>query len=204
MDIDTFYGGSLIAMTGKNCISIVCDNRYAAGAITVSKDYNRIFQITDRILIGMAVFVPDAQFLLKRIEKHVELFRLESGREIEPEECANLLSAILYSQRQSPFYVSPIVVGIDSEGNTYVCSMDCLGCKSEPGNFVAEGTAALNLTGMCEVLYREEMNPEELFTTSIQVFLNSIDRDALSGWGAQCIVLTPTEKIVRKVKGRID
>ena len=203
MDIETLYGGSVVAMVGKNCVSIICDNRLGAGAITISKDFNRIFQVTNRILIGMTVFLPDAQFLLKKIEKHVELFRLETGRDIEPEECANLISAILYSHRSSPLYVSPVVVGLDSNNNTYVCSMDCLGCKCEPKNFVAEGTASLNLTGMCEVLYRKDMTEEDLFTTSVQVFLNSVDRDALSGWGAQCIILTPTEKKVRKIKGRI-
>jgi 20S proteasome subunit beta 3 len=204
MDLETFYGGSVVTMTGKNCVSIICDNRLGAGPITTSKEFTRIFQITEKILVGLTVFLPDAQFLLKEIEKHVELFKLQSGREIEPEECANLLSAILYSHRASPLYVSPVVIGLDSNNNTYVCSMDCLGCKCEPKNFVAEGTASLNLTGMCEVLYREDMNEEELFTTSVQVFLNSIDRDALSGWGAQCTILTPTERKVRKIKGRID
>lgn len=203
-DVESFYGGSIMAMAGNGCVSIISDYRLGNGPITTSKNFRRVFMITDRIALGLCYFVPDAQFLLKKVEKHVSLFRLTEGREIEPKECANLVSAILYSHRESPLYTSPVIAGIDSENNTYVCDMDSLGCKKEPGNFVAEGSAASNLQGLCESLHRENMDEEELFTVSAQAFLNAIDRDALSGWGAECILISPKRRIVRSVKGRCD
>lgn len=203
-DIDTHYGGSIMAIAGKNCISIVNDYRLGAGFITTSKAFQRIFKITPRIYVGLPNFVPDCQFLLKKIKKHVALFCLDEGRDIEPQELANLISYLLYSKRRSPLYTSPVVAGIDSAGQPYVCGMDCLGCKTEPGSFVTAGTAETNLTGMCEVLYHEDMSPDELFTASVQAFLNAVDRDALSGWGARCVILTPNESIVRSIKGRCD
>lgn len=203
-DIETYYGGSILAMAGKDCVTIVSDYRLGSGAITVSKSFKRVFQITNRIYVGLPVFIPDAQMLLKKIKKHVSLFKLTEGREIEPKECASLISAILYSYRRSPLYTSPIVVGLDSQNRTYICGMDCLGCKSEPGTFVAEGTASQNLMGMCEVLHRENMDEEDLFITGVQAFLNSVDRDAQSGWGAECIILSPGKITVRSVKGRCD
>jgi len=203
-DILSFYGGSLLAMAGKGCVSIVSDYRMGNGPITVSKTFKRVFKITDRILLGLAHFMPDGQYLLKKAEKHVSLFRLAEGRDIEPEEFASLLSAILYSRRDSPLYASPVIAGISSDNVPYVCEMDSLGCKCEPGSFVAEGSAANNLMGLCEALYREGMDEEELFTTSIQAFLNAVGRDALSGWGAECVILSPDKCVVRSVKGRCD
>ncbi|KAM0681504.1 proteasome core particle subunit beta 3 [Glugoides intestinalis] len=201
---ETFYGGSVLAMAGKDCVCVVSDFRLGAGPITTSKSFQRVFRITDRIVVGLPIFVPDAQMLLNKVKKHVALFKLTEGREIEPEECANLISAILYSYRKAPLYTSPIVAGLDSEKKAYICEMDCLGCKTEPGSFVAEGTASKNLMGMCEVLYRDDMDEEDLFTTGVQAFLNAVDRDAQSGWGAECIILTSEKCIVRSVKGRCD
>lgn len=203
-DIQTFYGGSILAMTGKDSVAIISDYRLGNGPITVSKNFRRVYRVTDRIYIGLDCFVPDAQFLLKRIEKHVSLFELSEGRSIEPQECSNLVSAILYSYRSSPLYTSPIIAGIDSNNKPFICGMDLLGCKSQPGSFIAEGTANKNLIGVCEALYKEDMDEEDLFITGVQAFLNSIDRDALSGWGAECIILTPSRRIVRSVKGRCD
>lgn len=203
-DIENYYGGTILAMLGKGCVSIVYDYRLGNGMITVSKNVRRVFQITPRICVGLTAFIPDCQYLLKKIEKHVSLFKLDEGRDIEPQECANLISALLYANRRSPLMTSPIVVGLDSQSNTYVCEMDCLGCKTEPQSFVAEGTAGTNLMGICEILYRENMDEEDLFTTSVQAFLNAVDRDALSGWGAECIILTPEKKVVRSVRGRCD
>lgn len=203
-DVQTFYGGSILAMVGKNCISIVSDKRLGNGAITISKDFKRVFPITDKILIGLTDFVPDCQHLLGKINKHVSLFRLSERREIEPEELANLVSAILYSHRSSPLMTSPIIVGLNSNNIPYICNMDCLGCKTEPRNFVAEGTASTSMTGVCEVLYREQMDEEDLVVTSVQAFLNSVDRNALSGWGAECIVVTPETMKVKRIKSRCD
>lgn len=203
-DIETFYGGSILAMVGKDCFSIVSDKRLGNNAITVSKSFRRIFKITDRTFIGLPAFVPDCQQLVKKVMKHVSLFRLDERREIEPQELANLVSAILYSQRKSPLMTSPIVVGLDSNNKTYICNMDCLGCKTEPGNFVAEGTASTSLTGACEVLYRENMEEEDLFVVSVQAFLNSVDRNALSGWGVECTIVSSEGIKVRTVRNRCD
>lgn len=203
-DIENHYGGSIVALVGKDCVALLNDNRLGSGFITLSKNFQRIHEIAPRIYVGLCTFIPDCQFLLKKIRKHVALFRLDENREIEPEELANLISYILYSYRASPLYTSPIVIGLDSKNKPYVCKMDCIGCKTEPGNFVASGTAEQNLMGMCETLYRDDLNEEELFTVGAQAFLNSVDRDALSGWGANCVLITPENKIIRKIKGRCD
>ncbi|KAI5149735.1 20S proteasome subunit beta 3 [Enteropsectra breve] len=203
-DISTHYGGSILAMVGKDSVSIVTDQRLGAGFITVSKDFIRTFQITPKCYVGLSEFIPDCQFLLKKVKKQASLFKLEEGRDMEPHELAAFISYFLYSRRGSPLYTSPVIIGLDSKNKPYVCGMDCIGAKSEPESFIATGTASENLMGMCEALWREEMDPEDLFTTSVQAFLNSIDRDCLSGWGAECVIITPDEHIKRKVKGRCD
>lgn len=203
-DIENHYGGSIAALVGKDSIAIINDWRLGSGFITTSKSFERIYEIAPRIYIGLAAFVPDCQFLLKKIKKHVKLFRLDENREIEPEELANMVSYILYSYRASPLYTSPIIAGLDSKNRPYICKMDCIGCKTEPGTFVATGTAEKNLVGMCETLYRDGLNESELFTVAGQAFLNSIDRDALSGWGSTCVIITPTKKIIRSLKARCD
>lgn len=203
-DITTHYGGSVVAVAGKGCVGIIADHRLGAGYIAVSKSFNRIHEITPRIFVGFADFLPDGQQLLKELRMRVKLFRLNEERDIEPDEVANLLSYILYSKRNMPYYTAPIVAGLSSDGRPYITGMDGLGCMSNPETFVVAGTAQNNLAGMCQALYTEDMNHEELFTMCGQAFLNALGRDAFSGWGARCIILTPEKQIVREVQGVSD
>jgi 20S proteasome subunit beta 3 len=48
------------------------------------------------------------------------------------------------------------------------------------------------------------MSPEELFETLSQALQASVDRDALSGWGAVVHVLTPEGITTRTLRSRMD
>lgn len=203
-DIATFYGGSVLAMVGKESVAIINDRRLGMGPITVSKDFTRIHQIGPRVYIGLPSFVPDAQMLLRKIRKNYNLFRLEEQREMEPSELTSLVSFLLYSKRTAPYFTTPIVAGLTSDNKPYVSGMDCLGAVTTPGDFVVAGTAETSLAGICEGLYRPDMNEENLFVTCVQAFLNAVDRDALSGWGADCYVIGRDRTVKRSVKSRCD
>ena len=56
-------------------------------------------------------------------------------------------------------------------------------------DFVVGGTSNEELYGTCEALYRENMEPEDLFETVSQCLLAGVDRDCLAGWGAEVHVM---------------
>ncbi|KAF7684734.1 Proteasome subunit beta type-3-A [Astathelohania contejeani] len=203
-EISEYYGGSILAMKGKNVVTIISDNRLAQRSITTSTSYTRIHKINPRLYIGLASFVPDCQVLLKKLIKNYNLFELNEGRPMEPSEFTQMVSYILYSKRFSPYIVMPVIAGIQSDGTPYVANMDQIGCITDPTDFVVAGTAEKNLAGLCEAIYEPELDEEELFTVTTQAFLNAIDRDALSGWGAVCYSITPERVIKRTIKGRQD
>ena len=66
------------------------------------------------------------------------------------------------------------------------------------------GTCTGNLYGMCETLWKPDMEKEELFETLAQALLASVDRDALSGWGGVVHIITKEGVISRELKGRQD
>ena len=71
-------------------------------------------------------------------------------------------------------------------------------------DFMVNGTAPESLYGMCESMWRPDMNPEELFETIGQCLLSGVERDALSGWGALVHIITKDTVVTRKLKGRMD
>lgn len=106
--------------------------------------------------------------------------------------------------RFGPYFTEPVVAGLDAENKPYICAMDLIGAPVFTDDFVVAGTASENLYGMCEGLYRKDMDPETLFETASQALLASVDRDALSGWGAIVHVITAEGVITRELKARQD
>lgn len=63
--------------------------------------------------------------------------------------------------------------------------MDLIGAGCFAKDFVVAGESSSEaLYGMCESLYRKDLEPEDLFETISQSLMSAVDRDALSGWGA--------------------
>ena len=58
--------------------------------------------------------------------------------------------------------------------------------------------------GICESLYKPDLEPEDLFETIGQCLLSAVDRDALSGWGAVVHILTKDSITTKYLKGRQD
>lgn len=50
----------------------------------------------------------------------------------------------------------------------------------------------------------DTQGPDELFETISQALLNAVDRDALSGWGANVYIIEKDKVTKRLLKGRQD
>lgn len=91
--------------------------------------------------------------------------------------------------RFGPYFVEPVIAGLDKNNAPFICGMDLIGCINLTDNFIVSGTSAPNLYGMCESLWEPDLEPEDLFETISQALMNAVDRDALSGWGATVYVM---------------
>jgi 20S proteasome subunit beta 3 len=48
-----YNGSGMIAMTGKNCVAICSDTRFGVQQVTVGTDFQRIFQMHDKLFMGL-------------------------------------------------------------------------------------------------------------------------------------------------------
>ncbi|KAM7261010.1 hypothetical protein ACFE04_026485 [Oxalis oulophora] len=93
------------------------------------------------------------------------------------------LKLLSFSFRFGPYFCQPVIVGLSDDDKPFICTTDSIGAKELAKDFVVAGTALESLYGACEAMFKEDMEPEELFETVSQALLSSVDRDCLSGWG---------------------
>ncbi|RLV92912.1 Proteasome subunit beta type-3 [Spathaspora sp. JA1] len=198
-------GGSAVAMVGKDCIAIASDLRLGNQSLGVSNNFEKIFSFGDKCYLGLTGLATDVLTLNETFRFKTNLYKLREERSIDPTTLANLVSSTLYERRFGPYFVSPIVAGLNHKDNTpFICGFDSIGCIDFAKDFIVSGTAADQLYGMCESLYEPDLEPEQLFETISQALLNAVDRDALSGWGAVVYIVTKDKVVKRVLKTRQD
>ena len=204
MSILEYNGAAIIAMTGSNCVAIASDNRMGIQFQTVAMDFKKIFRMTDKLYVGLAGLATDVQTLDQLLRFRMGLYELREEREMTPEVFTNMLSNLLYEKRFGPYFAEPIIAGLDEKNTPYLATMDLIGAISKTKDFVVAGTAPGNMYGMCETLWKPDMEKEQLFETISQALLASVDRDALSGWGGVVHIIDETGVTTRSLKGRQD
>ena len=138
----------------------------------------------------------------------MNMYKLKEEREMKASTFSHLMESMLYGRRFAPWFVEPVIAGLEGDDNTpFVYASDLLGAGMRTDDFVVSGTCTENMAGMCESLYKKNMvgaracherprlatlivcarplvqGPDELFEVLAQCLLASVDRDAMSGWG---------------------
>lgn len=203
-DPSTINGGVCVAMTGKDCVAIACDLRLGMQSLGVSNNFEKIFRY-GHVFLGLTGLATDVITLSETFRYKTNLYKLREDRPIEPETLAQLVSSSLYERRFGPYFVGPVVAGLNSKtGKPFIAGFDMIGCIDEAKDFIVSGTASDQLFGMCESLYEPNLEPEDLFETISQSLLNAVDRDALSGWGAVVYIIQKDKVVKRYLRTRQD
>ena len=145
-------------MVGKDCVAIACDLRLGMQALTVSNNFPKVFQYGDSVFLGLTGLATDVATVSDLFRYKVNLYRLREERGIAPSTFANLVSSSLYERRFGPFFVSPVVAGLEPKtGKPFICGFDSIGCIDFAKDFIVSGTATEQLFGMCESLWEPDL-----------------------------------------------
>lgn len=61
------------------------------------------------------------------------MYSLTEERDIEPSTFSRMMSSMLYARRFGPYFVEPVIAGLDGPNNKpYLCALDLIGCDHHP------------------------------------------------------------------------
>lgn len=77
---------------------------------------------------------------------------------MSPKTISAVMSTMLYERRFGPWFVEPIVAGLQ-DGKPYIFASDLIGAgvEAKDDGFVVSGTCADNMYGMCESLFKPDL-----------------------------------------------
>ncbi len=179
-------GGTFLAMAGKDGVMLAADSRYSflhLRGVLLDQRSRDIFRLGSSTLFGC--FGPDiyASVLVSDIQ-HV--FGSHCQEELSPENLARIVSNILYERK---YPVCPIMIGLNSLGQPFVCSMDGIGAQTVSNDYAVVGTANAEVLALCESLYHQGLDTNELMDLGTKCLKLAFRRNILSGGNIKVVVL---------------
>ncbi|XP_023178791.1 proteasome subunit beta type-3-like [Drosophila hydei] len=197
--------GCVVAMRGKDCVAIGTDRRFSGPSYTAGDEFEKIFSISPRLYLGLTGLQTDILTVYHRLANRKNALEVSTNCVVTPKIAAELLSHMLYEHRFAPFYIEPVIAGMDPYTlEPFLCNMDLLGCFDEAPDFVVSGTCVEQLVGMCESLWNPNQTSRELFDAIAQVMVVACSRDAVSGCGARIYIIENEKVTVRLITTRMD
>lgn len=204
MSIMNYNGGAVMAMAGKECFVIISDHRLGEQFKTISMNCSKIHPVNDRCFLGLTGLRSDQLTFASELKYELNMYELREERKIPGKSLCSLVSAMLYQHRFGPYFTEPVMACLQDDGSVYLCATDLIGAPNEPKDYVVGGTCSESLHGMCEALWRPDLEADELFEVAAQAMLSAVDRDCLSGFGATAYLVTKDAVVCRQLKGRKD
>ena len=115
-----------MAMCGKNCVAIASDTRFGVSQTTLAHDMQRIFKINNTTLLGMSGLQSDVLTVKHELEMQTKIYSLEEHRDIGCRTFNNFVSSFLFSKRFGPYFVEPLVAGLEEGGKPFISGSDSL------------------------------------------------------------------------------
>jgi len=199
-----YNGSAVLAIIGKECVAIGYDMRFGIQFQTIATDYNKIYQINEKVYVAFSGLGTDAQTLVNKFRFRHNIYKLREEKDMKPTSFAHLVSAMLYEKRFGPFFCEPIIAGLEFFNKPFICSIDSLGSIETSNNFTCIGSLSNALLGIAESVWKPDLEPDELLQVVARCLLSGVDRDAVAGWGVMVTLVTIDKVITRTFRGRMD
>ena len=89
----------MVAMGGKNCVAIATDTRLSTELMTIDGNFQRVFKVNDKVLMGVSGLGTDVQTFDSLMKFKNNLYRLREGKEMKAGTFTKLVATSLYEKR---------------------------------------------------------------------------------------------------------
>ncbi|KAJ1941458.1 Proteasome subunit beta type-6 [Linderina pennispora] len=183
-------GGTSLAIAGEDFVVVASDTRQSNGYSINSRYSPKAFELSNGSVLATTGYHADALKLVEHIEQRAQLYFHKHDRAMNVSAMAQMLSGILYSKRFFPYYVFPILSGLDAKGKGAVYTYDPVG-NMERVNYQAYGSASALVQPFLDsqVGFKNQRNADpsrllerpQAVKLAIDAFTSATERDIHTG-----------------------
>jgi len=202
-------GTTVIGIVCKDGIVMAADRQVTGGqTIVLSKNFQKVNQINDYLVISWTGGVADALMLTKVVKAELKLKELKSKQRPTVKEAANLVAMLSFRNIRQPAMIPSIVGtligGINEDGTVELYTIAPAGDITKVEDYDANfGSGMPYVLGLLERQYKKNMTVKQGINLAIEALKSSTQRDVGSGYGIDVFTITK-EGIKHEVKQKIE
>lgn len=183
------FSRSIVAIAGDDYVVIGGDTRLSSGFSIYTRNQNKLFRLNETTILGCSGCWCDTLTLTRILAARMQMYKHEHQKSMTTPATAQMLSTILYYKRFFPYYISNILVGLDTEGKGCVYSYDPIG-HTERSSYRAGGSAGALLQPLLDNqigfknmpnVTRTPIPVEKALSVLKDVFISTAERDIYTG-----------------------
>lgn len=191
-------GTTIIGLTYDDNAVIAADTKATGGHSVATKQYSKLRQIGDNVVIGGAGGVGDTQRVMRALNVYNTFYRLENGEDMPANVAASKMSQIIAESGGA--YAHFILVGKSKEeGEEFISVYSIDGAGGKMGGnereYMATGSGMQLAEGIARKLYAEAdggraPGMDDLITAAVEGIDAAKDRDTGSGGDTHAYAIT--------------
>ncbi|XP_054723489.1 proteasome subunit beta type-2-like [Uloborus diversus] len=152
----------LIGIAFKDFVIVASDMSVAHSIVVVSKDADKMYKLSDHLLMLVCGEPGDTVQFAEFIAKNIQLYKMRNGYELSPTAAANYTRRNLadFLRSRTPYSVNILMAGHDNDNGCELYFIDYLAtmCKQP---FAAHGYGSFFALSIMDRYYRPDMSKEE-------------------------------------------
>ena len=152
----------LIGIAFKDYVLMATDKTLVNSIVAVKHDMNKIYRLSDNLLMGITGEPGDTVQFAEYIEKNIQLYKIRNGFELSPSAAANFVQRNLadYLRSRTPYHVNLLLAGFDANTGPELYYMDYLAAMTKIP-FALHGYGAFFSTSILDHGYKADMTLDE-------------------------------------------
>ncbi|XP_041738914.1 proteasome subunit beta type-2 [Coregonus clupeaformis] len=152
----------LIGIQGQDFVLVAADNIAANSIIQMKQDQDKMFKLSDKILLLCVGEAGDTVQFAEYIQKNIQLYKMRNGYELSPKAAANFTRKNLadYLRSRTPYHVNLLLAGFDETDGPGLYYMDYMSALAK-APFAAHGYGAFLTLSILDRFYRPDLTRDE-------------------------------------------
>jgi len=152
----------LIGIKGADFVIVASDTTAARSIVSMKKDYDKMYELSDKLLMAVVGDSGDAVQFSEYIAKNIQLYKMRNGYELSPHAAANFTRRNLAEalRSSSPYHVNLLMAGHNDSAGPELYYMDYLSSLVKLP-FAVHGYGSFFSLSIMDRYYRDNLNKEE-------------------------------------------
>lgn len=196
-------GTTILGIVCKDGVVMAADRQVTGGSsVIMRKDYEKVSQINDYIVLSGCGVASDAQRVPKLLAAELKLKELRTKSKPSIKQAANLLKNMSYEGIRQPSMIPQqaafLLAGLDEKNSVELFSVSVDGGIYKVLEYDASvGSGMPYVLGLLERQYKKDMTIEQGIELAKEALKSSTQRDTGSGYGIDIFQIT--KKGIKKV-----